>query len=329
MASANIPSSAGTIASPQLFVAVRDHLRVAVGPEGVARLEPGAQLLEVVDLAVEHHLDEAVLAAQRLVGGGAQVDDGEAAVHEADRGRAGVVLTNAFRVRAAMAERRPHAVENGFPDRRAIEVDDAGQAAHESSGGRPRAALAAEQSRQKPKIWWRWPSMTKPMLGGDLVLDALDLRAGELEDLAARLADEMVVVLPLVFALEARLALQDELLGQPRRLQELERAVDGGAADVGAALLHELEEVVHGEVALGAQEGVEDHFALLAALQAVLDQIGGENLLFLAADVGFHGKGRLAPVRSACQRQPSAGRGESVPRTALRGAFFDSGGVWL
>ena len=40
-----------------LLVEVRDHLGVAVRAEGVARLEVGAQLPEVVDLAVEHDLD--------------------------------------------------------------------------------------------------------------------------------------------------------------------------------------------------------------------------------------------------------------------------------
>src|SRR6476659_8219972 len=79
-------------------------------------------------------------------------------------------------------------------------------------------------------------------LGRDLVLDALDLRARELEDLAARLADEVVVVLALVLALEPRLPLDHELLGQARRLQQLERAIDGGAPDVAAPFLDELEE---------------------------------------------------------------------------------------
>src|SRR5258707_3841133 len=40
--------------------------------------------------------------------------------------------------------------------------------------------------------------------GCDLVLDPLGLRAGELEGLAARLADQVVVVLPLVLPLERR-----------------------------------------------------------------------------------------------------------------------------
>ena len=62
-----------------------------------------------------------------------------------------------------------------------------------------------------------------------------------------------------------------------------------------APLLHELEEVVHGEVALGAQERVQDHLALLAALEAVLDQVSGEDLLFLAADFWFHGKRQTSP----------------------------------
>ena len=59
-------------------------------------------------------------------------------------------------------------------------------------------------------------------------------------------------------------------------------------------------------MALGAQEGVQDHLALLAALEAVLDQVGGEDLLFLASDIGFHDSRRLAPGARACQRQASA-----------------------
>ena len=103
-----------------------------------------------------------------------------------------------------------------------------------------------------------------------LVLQALDLRARELEDVAAGLADEVVVVGPLVVGLEAALPVEGQLAREPRLLQQLQGAVDGGAADVGPALLHEGQEVVHGEVLLRPQEGVEDHLALLAALQVVL-----------------------------------------------------------
>jgi hypothetical protein len=74
-------------------------------------------------------------------------------------------------------------------------------------------------------------------VGRDLVLDPLDVGARELEDRVAGVADEVVVVLPLVLPLEAGLALQLQLLGEAGGMQELEGPVDRGAPDVGAALL--------------------------------------------------------------------------------------------
>src|SRR2546428_2457368 len=146
----------------------------------------------------------------------------------------------------------------------------------------------------------------EPDVGRDLVLDALDLRVRELEDVAARLADEVVVVGALVLALEAALPVEGQLLGQARRLQQLQRAVHGGAADVRAPLLDELVEVVHGEVPLGAEEGVQDGLALPAALQPVLRDVGGEDLFLLTARAGLHGTARLALARRACQRSAPA-----------------------
>src|SRR5262245_62592325 len=69
--------------------------------------------------------------------------------------------------------------------------------------------------------------------GRNLVLQSLDVGAAELEDGAARLADEVVVVLALPVALEARLAVEGELAREPRRLQELERPVHGGPSEIG------------------------------------------------------------------------------------------------
>src|SRR4029450_3012455 len=111
--------------------------------------------------------------------------------------------------------------------------------------------------------------------GRDLVLEPLDIGARELEDRAARLADEVVVVLPLPVPLEARLSVERELAREPGGLEELERAVDGGPPDVRALALHDLQQVVDREVALGLQERVEDHLALLAALEVVLVEVGG------------------------------------------------------
>ena len=124
----------------------------------------------------------------------------------------------------------------------------------------------------------------EPDARGDLVLDALDLRVRELQDVPARFADEVVVVGPLVLALEAALSVQGQLLGQARGLQQLQGAIDGGAADLRAALLDQLVEVVDGEVALLAQERVQDDLALPAALEPVLRDVRGEDLLLLTRD---------------------------------------------
>ena len=74
-------------------------------------------------------------------------------------------------------------------------------------GGRARP-LAAEHVAAEAEDLMPVSVDDEADVGRDLVLDALDLRAGELEDLAAGLADEVVVVLALVLALEARLALR-------------------------------------------------------------------------------------------------------------------------
>src|SRR5262245_46800922 len=144
--------------------------------------------------------------------------------------------------------------------------------------------------------------------GRRLVLDALDLRVRELEDLAAGVADEVVVVLALVVALEARLPLQRQLLGQARRLQQLERPIHRGASDVGPPLLDEREQVVHGEVALRSEEGVQDRLALLAALQTVVGQIAREDLFLLAAGVALHALFGASVVArlGGCQRSQGA-----------------------
>src|SRR5207245_10792427 len=58
----------------------------------------------------------------------------------------------------------------------------------------------------------------KTDVGRDLVLQALDVGRGELEDRPAGLADEVVVVLALVVALEAYLPGEGQLRGHSRRL---------------------------------------------------------------------------------------------------------------
>ena len=68
------------------FPCMDDDFGVGMGAEGMAqRLQFGHQFLEVVDFAVEHHDDRAVLVEQRLLAGG-QVDDGQAPVPQPQPG---------------------------------------------------------------------------------------------------------------------------------------------------------------------------------------------------------------------------------------------------
>ncbi len=117
----------------------------------------------------------------------------------------------------------------------------------------------------------------------DLLLETLDLRARELEDLAAGAAHEVVVVLALPDRLEARLAAQQQLAREPRLREESQRAVERGAADLRVAAPHDAQQVLDRHVMPGPQERVEDDLALPAALEAVAGEVGREDVLLLAA----------------------------------------------
>ncbi len=117
-----------------LFVEVNDHLGVAGALEPVTAGEQlGAELAMVVDLAVRHHRDGAVLVLHRLAAAG-RIGDCEAAA--GDAAAPGPVDDGAEIVGAAMVERPPHPLDQRgelLPRRRG--ADDAGDAAHD----RPRA----------------------------------------------------------------------------------------------------------------------------------------------------------------------------------------------
>ena len=87
-----------------LLVRVNQDLGVAVRAERVARtLQLGHELLVVVDLAVLHDDDGAVLVRDRLVAAG-EIDDREPPCREPD----GAVDERAAGIRAAMHERSTH-----------------------------------------------------------------------------------------------------------------------------------------------------------------------------------------------------------------------------
>src|SRR5437879_2544878 len=108
----------------------------------------------------------------------------------------------------------------------------------------------------------------------DAVLEALQLLARELDDLAAALADDVVVVLALPLdRLEARLAVVEVALGsEPDLFEQLERAVDGGVADAGVHLLDRRVELLDGEVPRGAEEHARDVVPLGGRFETPLAQ---------------------------------------------------------
>ena len=113
---------------PILLEGMDDDLGVAPGGEPVSVcLQLGAQLEEIVDLAVERHPDRAVLVAHRLPAAG-QVDDAEPALAEAD-----VALdVEPLVVGAAMREAGAKAIEDRLLDRTPLQVQDPRNAAHRS-----------------------------------------------------------------------------------------------------------------------------------------------------------------------------------------------------
>ena len=97
----------------------------------------------------------------------------------------------------------------------------------------------------------------------------LDVRAQELERPVAGLADEMKVPRMAVGVLEAEAAFAEvDLAGDARLLHPLQRAVDGGAADLLVFAADQIVEIVGGEVPLLAEEHVDDEIALAGAFAA-------------------------------------------------------------
>src|SRR2546422_3758225 len=108
----------------------------------------------------------------------------------------------------------------------------------------------------------------------DAVLEALQLLARELDDLAAALADDVVVVLALgLDRLEARLAVVEVTLGgEPDLLEQLERAVDGGVADSRVHLLDRRVELLDREVPRSPEKNTGNVVPLRGRLEAPLAQ---------------------------------------------------------
>ena len=91
----------------------------------------------------------------------------------------------------------------------------------------------------------------------------------------ADVADEMKMARMAVGRLEARTALAEiDLAGDAGVDHPLQRAVDGGAADARILAAHEIAEIVRAQMALLAQEDIEDAVAFGGTLAAGRTQAG-------------------------------------------------------
>ena len=147
------------------------------------------------------------------------------------------------------------------------------------------------------------------VLGGDFVLEALDLGAGELDDLAGVDVDHVVVVLAAVEFVHRLATLEVVLEHQAGRFELGKHPVHRGQADVGVVLQQGLEHVFGRHVAaLGALEHLEDLDARQRGLQAAALELVGVGL----GRVGAVGHG--AWLESSDDIQP--GRQRPAPRSS-------------
>ncbi len=130
-----------------LLVPVDDHFRVGAGLEDVAeRLELPAQLLEVVDLAVEHDPHRSLGVSHRLMTA-RKIDDRQAPEPEPDRSAQHVAVV----VRTAMRKAARHSLERLPVHRSAItEVELPADSAHVGLSIRSglRGSVLVEQERR-------------------------------------------------------------------------------------------------------------------------------------------------------------------------------------
>ena len=121
--------------SAPVAVAVHQHLCVRARAKAISgRAKLVAKLLEVVDLAIEHDLHQAVFAAHGLRGGLAEIDHREPAVAQAHAWR----QPYPFPVRAARGERRHHLEQEILVYRSPRGIQQSGDSAHQPARGWPR-----------------------------------------------------------------------------------------------------------------------------------------------------------------------------------------------
>ena len=121
------------------------------------------------------------------------------------------------------------------------------------------------------------PDSFEFMLSCQAFLQLFNLRTHYLDNSAAFKADQMIVVLMLVFVLEASDAAPEISFScQPGTADYPHRPVHGGKADSGVFLSDQMVKVVDSGVFLGLEKYVQDLFSLMAVEQAVVSKVFSE-----------------------------------------------------
>lgn len=118
----------------------------------------------------------------------------------------------------------------------------------------------------------------EPVCVRDLVLEPLDVGAQELENRPALGAYHVVVVGVAKLVLETRQPVLE--LDRTRELgidEDLERTIDRRSTDAGMVSTNDPVEIIHGHVATGLEEVLEDDLALTRMLEPVRGQVVGEH----------------------------------------------------
>src|SRR6478672_12220375 len=106
------------------------------------------------------------------------------------------------------------------------------------------------------------------IFAADLLFQFVYLRREKLDGRVTLRADHVMVVTAVELVLVTRHAVRErDSAGQSAFGQQLERAVNGGEADLGVFLANEAEKLVGGEMVARFQKGAQDSIALVSVLQ--------------------------------------------------------------
>ena len=149
----------------------------------------------------------------------------------------------------------------------------------------------------RPNSSWRWRRTLNPCRLASVVLQLLNLVALELDDEAAGVADQVIVVgAPLGHLVQRLPGTEVARLGDARLLQQLDGAVDGRQADARVLAARRGEQILQRHVPRRAQEGIDDRLALLRRLEPLALEVGAP------VPLGVRVRARARRRRRSCSR---------------------------